>query len=830
MNNIIHDMTWHYGFDEAAGNFQNTNQSVQGNAGDEVQAEAQDGGGTNNANFATPPDGGNGRMQMFLWTNSSNNLLTGISPLEIIGGYNTGTAAFGPQIDENFVAIEGELVDAFDATGNPAQACETIINEEEVKGKIALIDRGVCFFQEKALRADEAGAIAVIICNFEENTINMAEGAGLDQPTIPTLMLKNSDCVRLRQFIDQPAVVRIELPDMSGPTLLDGDFDNGIIAHEYGHGISNRLTGGPAQAGCLGNDEQMGEGWSDYFSLITTVEPGDQGTDPRGIGNFAIGEQVTGGGIRRLPYSTDESINDQTYDDIIGTGAPHPLGEIWAGVTWDLYWALVDQYGYDPDIYNGNGGNNIAIQLVMDGMKLQNCSPGLVDGRDGILAADQANYGGANECLIWDVFARRGLGFSADQGFSSDRNDNREAFDPRPQCIKELKITKSSTSNVNPGASFQVVLEVRNDKEEDVTDVVVLDELPEGLTYESFVAPGGVTAALVNGGNDIQFNIGDLATGESVIIFYTVTAAEEFRSALASFEGAEEDGSSTHTWTFNTDEGNAFWSAVDTNAFSGERAYFVPNVEGNNDQRLITLFPIELPVGNPVLRFQHSYDTEVGFDGGIVQISTDGLNWTTLENDEIFRNPYRGGLAYGTFAIPNLNAFWGDSDGYVATYIDLTEWAGENAFLRFRFGSDEQGAGFGWYVDDIEIIDMFNYNSQACVSSAEGDNACVTAVERGTVVEPSGVVNTDDPLPAGQVSIFPNPADDQLQVAYEGDGGERLQVRLVSMDGRVVSQVEREAISGRQIVNVDVNQLPAGLYLVHVQTPMGMHTEKVSIQ
>ena len=64
----------------------------------------------------------------------------------------------------------------------------------------------------------------------------------------------------------------------------DGDFDNGVVVHEYGHGISTRLTGGAGSSGCLNNTEQMGEGWSDYFGLVLTMEPGDAGTDSRGIG------------------------------------------------------------------------------------------------------------------------------------------------------------------------------------------------------------------------------------------------------------------------------------------------------------------------------------------------------------------------------------------------------------------------------------------------------------------------------------------------------------------------------------------------------------------
>jgi extracellular elastinolytic metalloproteinase len=45
-------------------------------------------------------------------------------------------------------------------------------------------------------------------------------------------------------------------------------------------------------------------------------------------------------------------------------------------------------------------------------------------------------YGGANKCLIWEVFARRGLGYSADQGSSEDRTDQTEAFDLHPDCIE----------------------------------------------------------------------------------------------------------------------------------------------------------------------------------------------------------------------------------------------------------------------------------------------------------------------------------------------------------------------------------------------------------
>lgn len=67
-NNIMHDFSYALGFTETARNFQTNNYGRGGLGADSVRAEAQDGSGTNNANFATPPDGQRPRMQQYLFT------------------------------------------------------------------------------------------------------------------------------------------------------------------------------------------------------------------------------------------------------------------------------------------------------------------------------------------------------------------------------------------------------------------------------------------------------------------------------------------------------------------------------------------------------------------------------------------------------------------------------------------------------------------------------------------------------------------------------------------------------------------------------------------
>lgn len=433
MNNIMHDVWYQYGFDEVSGNFQENAYGNGGNASDMVFAEAQDGGGTNNANFATPGDGNNPRMQMYLWSAGAATYLLNVnSPTAIAGQYLAVEAQFGPGAPAT--PLTGNFVLVDDGTALSDEGCSALINGTAISGNIAIVMRGTCGFNVKIQNAQNAGATAVIVINNVPGA-PFAMGGTSTTITIPSIMISDVDGAAILAQMGIGVNGTIQAAGVA--QQIDGDFDNGIIAHEYGHGISNRLTGGPSASGCLSNAEQMGEGWSDWFGLMLTIEPGDMATDGRGIGTFAIAEPTTGDGIRPTPYSTDFIINPSTYSSTNNTGGisqPHGIGYVWCTMLWDLNWALVNQYGFDSDVYNGTGGNNIAMHLVIEGLKLQPCSPGFVDGRDAILAADVALYGGANQCLIWEVFANRGLGFSAAQGSTNSRTDQTEAFDLPTQC------------------------------------------------------------------------------------------------------------------------------------------------------------------------------------------------------------------------------------------------------------------------------------------------------------------------------------------------------------------------------------------------------------
>ncbi|MFK7983694.1 MAG: T9SS-dependent M36 family metallopeptidase [Saprospiraceae bacterium] len=846
LSNMMHDIFYTYGFDEQAGNFQATNYEFAFGDGDYVRAEAQDGYNNalannpeyiGNANFTTPNDGSRPRMQMYVWGRGGGRLLQVTEPTEAIADYEVATANFGLQVIDLDQPIIGQAVVVDDGSfSNPTLGCEPLANAEEVNGKIAIIDRGTCFFSDKAANAQNAGAIAVLICNFEDalQPMGAAPGFQAGSLTIPVLGLRRNDCQIIRASIDNGLELRIENPPTTGPDFLDGDFDNGIVAHEYGHGISNRLNGGRSNTNCLFNDEAMGEGWSDFFTLVTTVKAGDTGAEKRGIGTYSLRQEVNSQGIRTFPYSTDMEIAAYTYKDIINIStAPHPVGAVWTAMLWDLYWAMADKYGWEEGFFNGDGGNHQAIQLVMDGLKIQPCSPGFIDGRDAILAADRANNGGANECLIWEVFSRRGLGFSATQGANDDRNDAIEAFDRSPSCIKALVLHKTATKNINAGEEIEYTLTLTNHKEESVTDVVLVDNLPEGLTFNS----ASVSATV--GGGIIRFEVPELASGEEMEVTYTATA-DNTQTSTRQFLDDMEEGDAF--WLIINEENTNLFSLQDGLANSGENAWHVINPEeaDEDSEQFLQLDEEILITGEqPTLRFFHQYSIDEGTAGGIVEISTDGgSRWTDL-GPYFFRNGYVRPLAYNTFALVDLEAFSGKNEAFEASYVDLSNFIGERVTIRFRFGSvqyDNENIPNkiydGWFIDDVEFMDLQRYQSEACATTAEGDNVCAMAAEGGTVVEVGGLnTSVQDLEDLGlQFEVFPNPAGDYINISLRNEAAKEGVLSLFNMSGQTLLEQKVTINKSTQVIPINVEAIAAGFYVVKVQTNEGIAVKKIILE
>ena len=681
-NNIMHDVLYLYGFDEASGNFQENNYSGPGLGSDYVNAEAQDGSGTSNANFATPPDGSNPRMQMFIWTAFDGQLVTVNSPITLTGSYIANPSSNGGT--GNGLTADLELVD--DGVAPETDGCETINND--LTGKIALIvwNQGACNSSVFVGNAASAGAVAAIII---DNTVLPKTSFG-GSSAIPSVGIGQTDGQAFLDAINNGETVNATLEDNPNPTPdRDSDLDNGVIAHEYGHGVSNRLTGGPSQAGCLSNSEQMGEGWSDLMTLILHADAADTSTTVRGVGTYVSFEPVDGLGIRNFPYTTDMAVNPQTYDDIKATGtSPHALGEIWAAMYWEVYWNLVDEYGYNADLYQDwtTGGNNLAMQLLMDGMKLQPCSPGMVDGRDAILVADMALTGGANQCAIWEGFAKRGLGYSADQGSSSDRTDGTEAFDLPLSCSLVNVQPTSQDICVGDTAAYNVALSslftnppvTLSSSGEPMTSTVAFSPNPVPtvpmsatmLITTSVTSPGGTYTLTITATDSISTE----ATMANLVVFDSTPAAsmltEPSDGAIDQifhphFAWSAVPGATGYVIEIATDIGftNIVETAVVagtsydmTSVLDGGTTYYwrvqTANICGttNSATYSFTTVSASCTTGTPVSYYSEDFDS--GAPGWIHSAPTPPDTWVLTDTNP---GPGSGGFAYYSQDISSPN-------------------------------------------------------------------------------------------------------------------------------------------------------------------------------
>ena len=482
VNNMMHDVMMAHGFDEASGNFQNKNVG-SGAANDQVLAEAQDGSGRNNANFSTPNDGASGRMQMYLWDNQDQSL-TITAPSSIAGTYRyQPTTLFGADLSTISGGVCGNIVPVNDGTaldGGVHGCATTYVNAGAVNGNIALIERRGCTlaanntFAAKVKNAQLNGAtMAIVFNNTVSDTLFTMSGTD-NSITIPAIFISGRDGAKIRAALTGSNVAVGCAQDVTGADW-DGSLDNGVMAHEYGHGISNRLTGGPANSSCVVqgytsgtntfNTQCPGEGWSDFFALWMTTKATDNMNTKRFMATYVIGApSATGPGLRAYPYTfsmdaatggnpqhyglmTQPTTNPLTYYQ-----ETHGLGEIWTSVLWDLNWQFINKYGYNADFYAATGGNNKFLKLVLDGCKIQPCNPSFLQARNAILKVDSLNNlpASPNRALIWTVFARRGMGYSANGGTRANSLpmlNVTEAFDMPPGLAPVALATRTATTN-----------------------------------------------------------------------------------------------------------------------------------------------------------------------------------------------------------------------------------------------------------------------------------------------------------------------------------------------------------------------------------------------
>jgi extracellular elastinolytic metalloproteinase len=236
---------------------------------------------------------------------------------------------------------------------------------------------------------------------------------------------------------------------------VDGDFDMTVIGHEYTHAISNRMVAG-ANAGLSGAmGGAMGESWSDLNAMEILNEYGFvplAGENPFAIGPYVTGDQQAGirnYGMNESPLNFSDvgydfacNVNNQGF--CVVQSQVHADGEIWSAVNFAIREAFITRYdaafpssdlvlqtscaeGLTP--VDECPGNRRWIQLVYDAWLLMAAgNVSMLNARDAMLAADLVRFDGANQDLLWNLFASRGFGEGAIQLTTND-------VDPVPSFV-----------------------------------------------------------------------------------------------------------------------------------------------------------------------------------------------------------------------------------------------------------------------------------------------------------------------------------------------------------------------------------------------------------
>ncbi len=238
----------------------------------------------------------------------------------------------------------------------------------------------------------------------------------------------------------------------------DGDFDAGVIQHEYAHGLSNRYVGD--EDGSLGTHQSgsMGEGWGDWYALDHLHREGFQK-------DSVVGAYVTGNtsrGIRNWAYDQNPTTFGDIGYDLVGPEV-HADGEIWTATLWQMRKALVSKYGQQA-------GSDIAEHIVTDAMPLSPNNPSMLDMRTAIMTAldDRYHARGDFDTLVdtvYSTFAQRGMGLSAHNTISEqdptggNDTDGVPGFDNRNPALNGTitgTVTNASTGKPVSGARIML--------------------------------------------------------------------------------------------------------------------------------------------------------------------------------------------------------------------------------------------------------------------------------------------------------------------------------------------------------------------------------------
>ncbi len=773
VTNWLHDVWYDSGFDEAGGNAQQDNYGRGGAEGDRLLVAVQYAPTSqrNNANASTPEDGESPELHFFLFDAVPAGSLT------VNGaGYAWAPADFGPQTFN----VVGQVALANDGSAAPTLACNALTNN--VAGKIVLADRGTCNFSAKALNAQNAGAIGLIIANNVPGAPFAMNGTGT--LNLPVMMASQADGATFKQLLLEGALTATMVRQTS--PLRDSAVDNTIVAHEWGHYLHHRLTQSSSYMTAAES-----EGWADFSSLFMVLRPGDALDGMYPMAQYSMGDPYSG--IRRYPYTTDFTKNPLTFKyvadgvalptnvPVLDNGAPnsevHNAGELWANAMFGAYLAL--QTRAQGGAYTFAEARRRMADYVVAGMRLSPANATFTEIRDAVLTTTVA--ADADDALAMaQAFATRGLGSCAvsPPRDSEDFVGAVESFDVKANpVVTILGLTDDGVSCdhdglLDSGETGTVTVRIDNQGMGSLTGATLtLSSALAGVDFPSGATVNVPTlASFARIEVQVPVRLATSVTGAKVL---TVSALLDSTSVCspsamvrrswhanvdeAPASSATDDvEASTTTWSPVTllDGGAAaslVWFREET--YAGDISWHAV------DSAEVSATALVSPVMNAgdaglVLSFRHRYRFEesnnTAWDGALLQVQTDGGAWQTVAL------PTYGVAITSQSGNPlgGQQAWSGDSAGWPAFVTQTVNFgtAVANKAVRVRFvvGTDEAAGEPGWDIDDLAFTGATN-------------TPFATLVAETAFCTP--------PAPVAEAQVLTTPEDLPLPITLTATGG-----------------------------------------------------------
>ncbi len=299
-------------------------------------------------------------------------------------------------------------------------------------------------------------------------------------------------------------------------------------------------------------------------------------------------------------------------------------------------------------------------------------------------ACVEAQASGA--CTAPPLFA--GIAAAADAGNAQCRVELGWA-DAQPACgsTAAYAVYRSDTADFVPDIANRIA--------NGITGLDFADTGVDGSAARYYIVRASDGSNGAEDGNLVRLS----ATPTGPAVDGTFTSGAEPGDPVFDAEGI--DGPTTSAAPPQVD--HAGWHMSSTRKHGGQQSFW--STAANNLCVTLVTPPLQLSTGEAsTLSFWSAWDIEQGWDGGVVEISTDGgTNWTRLAPvggypGTITQGGTLCGIAQGS------GAFTGEGHFTFSQHdFDLSAYAGQNVKLRWLYRTDTAQTGEGWFIDDVAL-------------------------------------------------------------------------------------------------------------------------------